>query len=154
MLCNVRYRTIQGRIQRSWKGVALYVGHHCWPTKKILGFRWSKKGKITLETISFWQNISISIFKFSLFYAIKACQWNLISFSKFEKRFDKEREKNSYEAGNEKRKTDKSWTLFYDRLFCKVLCMIINHFFVLQAYSQPNFCFLIPGWRKKYQKGK
>ena len=35
------------------KGV-LYMGHHGWPTKKILGFRWSKKVKITLETITFW----------------------------------------------------------------------------------------------------
>ena len=43
--------------------VALHVGHHGWPTKKIFGFRWSKKAKITLETISFGQNISI--FKFS-----------------------------------------------------------------------------------------
>ena len=36
-------------------------------TKKIVGFRWSKKTKITLETIRFWQNISIIIFKFSPF---------------------------------------------------------------------------------------
>ena len=51
----------------------LYVGHHGWPTKKILGFRWSKKAKTMLETISFWQNISISIFKFSIFlYTVKA----------------------------------------------------------------------------------
>ena len=35
------------------------------PTKKNLGFTWSKKAKITLETLSFWQNISISVFKFS-----------------------------------------------------------------------------------------
>ena len=42
---------------------------------KILGFRWSKKAEITLETISFWQNISISVFKFSpVLYAMKACQ--------------------------------------------------------------------------------
>ena len=40
---------VQGRIQRFWKGVALYVGHHGWPTKKILELRWSKKAKITLE---------------------------------------------------------------------------------------------------------
>ena len=61
----------QGRIQRFWKGVALYVGHHGWPAKKIVGFRWPKKSEITLETISFWQNISISIFKFSPFLSIK-----------------------------------------------------------------------------------
>ena len=94
LLCNVPYGNIQGRIQRFSKGVALYVGHYGWLMKKILGFRWSKKAKLTIETKSFWQNISISIFKFSLFlYAIKACQWNFINCSKFEKRFDKEREK-------------------------------------------------------------
>ena len=58
---------------------ALCVGHHGWPTKKMLGLRWSKKAKITLETISFWENVSISIFKFSPFlYIMKACQRNLI----------------------------------------------------------------------------
>ena len=76
--------TSQGWIQRFWKGVALYIGHHSWPTKKTLGSWWSKKAKITLETVSFWQNISISIFKFYPFlYTMKACQWNLINFSKF-----------------------------------------------------------------------
>ena len=34
----------------------------------ILGFRWSKKFRIMLETISFWQNISISFSQiFSIF---------------------------------------------------------------------------------------
>ena len=71
--------TLQGRIQRFWKTGALYVGHHGWLAKKMLGFRWSKKAKITLETLRFWRNISISIFKFSLFlYTMKACQWNLM----------------------------------------------------------------------------
>ena len=37
------------------------------PTKKILCFRWSKKAKITLEATTFWQNIFISVFKFSTF---------------------------------------------------------------------------------------
>ena len=55
--------------------VALYVGHHGWPRKKMLGFRWSKKANTTLETISFWQIIFISIFRFSPFlYTMKACQ--------------------------------------------------------------------------------
>ena len=71
-------------IQRFWKGVVLYVSHNVWPTKKILGFWWSNKAEITLGTIRFWQNISISIIKFSPFlYTMKACQWNLINFSKF-----------------------------------------------------------------------
>ena len=56
------------------------VSQHGWRTKKILGFEWSKKAKTTLETISFWRNISIIIFKFYAFlYIMKACQWNLIS---------------------------------------------------------------------------
>ena len=38
-----------------------------WPKDKILGFRWSKNTKITLETINTWRNISISIFKYSPF---------------------------------------------------------------------------------------
>ena len=43
--------------------------------KEKLGFRWSKNAKITLETISFWQIISTSIFKFSAFlYTMKVCQ--------------------------------------------------------------------------------
>ena len=58
----------------------------------FLGFTWSKKAKIALETISFWQNISIKILKFSPFlYTVKACQLNLINF-KILKPFDKERE--------------------------------------------------------------
>ena len=75
---------MQGRIQRFWIRGPLYVGHHVCPTKKISGFRWSKNAKITLETISFCQNIFFSIFKVSRFlYAMKTCQWNLINFSKF-----------------------------------------------------------------------
>ena len=65
----------QGQIQRFWKRGVLYAGHHGWLAKKILGFRWSKKAEIMLETISFWQNISISIFKFSPFLLIKSYQF-------------------------------------------------------------------------------
>ena len=57
------------------RGGALYVGHHDWSAKKILGFRWSKKVEVTLETITFWQNICISIFKFSPFLSIKSYQF-------------------------------------------------------------------------------
>ena len=58
---------IPGADPEIWKKVVLYVGHHGWPTKKILSFRWSKKSKITLEIISFGRNISISIFNISPF---------------------------------------------------------------------------------------
>ena len=75
---------MQGRIQRFWIRGPLYVGHHVCPTKKISGFRWSKNAKITLETISFCQNIFFSIFKVSRFlYTMKTCRWSLINFSKF-----------------------------------------------------------------------
>ena len=135
--------------------MALYVGHHGWPTKKILGFRWSKKAKITLEIISFWQNISISIFKFSLFLcAIKAGQWNLINFSKFKKRFDKEREKKRLCSSQWGKKNREKLGFVLTGCFIKSFNMIINHFFVLPAHSQPSFCFLISGWRNKYQKAK
>ena len=42
--------------------------------EEILRFRWSKKAETTLKTISFWQNISIRIFKFSSFLSIKSYQ--------------------------------------------------------------------------------
>ena len=40
-----------------------YVGvsHHGWPPKKILGFRWSKKAKITLEIKAFGETF-LSVF--------------------------------------------------------------------------------------------
>ena len=54
-------------------GGAICVGHNgCHGKKKI---RWSKKAEITLETISFWQNISIGILKFSLFLTIKSYEF-------------------------------------------------------------------------------
>ena len=46
------YVILQGQIQIFWKE-GRYFGHHGWPAKKILGFRWSEKVKITSETISF-----------------------------------------------------------------------------------------------------
>ena len=57
----------QGWIHRLWKVGALYVGHHDWPTKKILGFRWSKKAKITLETNVFGETFPSVFSNFLLF---------------------------------------------------------------------------------------
>ena len=85
----------------------LYVSHHGWLPKKNLYFRWSKKAQITLETTSFWQNIYVSIFKFSPFLSIKSYQ-----FSKFTNSLIRKEKKNTYTAVNEKRKTKKNWTLF------------------------------------------
>ena len=55
------------------------------------------------------------------------------------KRFDK-KEKNTYAAVNEKRKTGLCLTT---GCFTKSFNMIINNFFVSQAHSQHNFCLLI-----------
>ena len=97
----------------------------------ILGFWWSEKAKIKLETISFWQNISISILKFCPFlYTMKACQWNLINFSKLAN------------ALIRKEKIEKSWTLFYNRLFCKVLWYDNESFFLFhQLIHSPIVAF-------------
>ena len=52
--------------------------HHGWPIKKILGFRWFKKAKITIETICFWRNISIRSFRLCPFLHLReAWWWNL-----------------------------------------------------------------------------
>ena len=100
----------QGRIQRFWKGVELYVGHHGWPTKEVLRSKESKKVKTKLETISFRQNVSISIFKFPPFlYTMKACEWNLRNFSKFANALIKKRQKNLCNRQWEK----KNWEKLY-----------------------------------------
>ena len=52
--------TEQGWIQIFLREGVLYVGHHGWLAKKTLGFRWSKKVEVTLDTVS--------IFKFLHFY--------------------------------------------------------------------------------------
>ena len=73
------------------------VGALCRPPwlagEENLGFRWSKKAEITLETLSFWQNISIGIFKFSRFLSIKSCQ-----FLKFTNALIRKEKKHSYSS--------------------------------------------------------
>ena len=95
---------------------AQYVGHHGWPAKKILVFRWPKKAEITLENISFWQNISISIFKFCPFLLIKSFQ-----FFKIYKRFDKEREKTIIQQSIRKEKLRKAGLCFRTGCFINPL---------------------------------
>ena len=118
-------RCIQGRIQRFWKGGSLYAGHHGWPTKKSLALRWSKKSKIMFETLRFWWNISISIFKCLHFYTVKVCWWDLANFSKIYWCFDKERKKHS----QSKRKTEKNGRCLIIGWFIKPFKIIIIIFF-------------------------
>ena len=56
-------------------GGGRYMSATGWSVKNILGFRWSKKTEKMLETISFWQNIFISFFKFSPFLSITSYQF-------------------------------------------------------------------------------
>ena len=119
--CGVRY---QGRIQRFWKRGALYVYvvHHGWPMKKILGLRWSKKAKIMLETKAFGKT-SLSVFSNFLHFLyiniMKACRWNLINFSRFTKAFVRKEKKQSYSSQWEK----KNWKniFLFNRLFYEAL---------------------------------
>ena len=111
-----------------------------WPTKKILGFRWSKKAKIPLETISFWWNISISTFSFSLFlYIMKGCRWNLINFSKFTNALITKEKKHSYSSQWENKNWAKVWLCFITSCFIKPFKMIIISFFISQASFAAQF---------------
>ena len=96
-----------------------------WLGKEILRY------KITLEAISFWQNIFISIFK-------------SYEFFKIYERFDKEREKACLQQSLRKEKLRKAGLCFI-----KPFKMIINLFFISQAHSQGNHCFLISGISKE-----
>ena len=156
------YRVYRGGSRDSEKvGGVLYVDHHCWPTKKILGFKWSNKAYVTLEIISFWRNIDFNIFKISPFlYIMKACRWILINFSKFTNAFIKKKKKKLIQQSIRKEKLRKVGICY----FIKPFKMTVNQFFFNrsfcsqmlffpQACLQRNFRFLISGWTEKCRKG-
>ena len=103
------------------RGRVLHIGHHSFQQKKLLGFWPSKKSKTTLETISSWQNIYISIFKLSPFlYSMKTCQWNLINFTKFANTLIRKEKKHLRSSQWEKKyweKLDFVLKLFYEDLW-------------------------------------
>ena len=117
-LLNIRFLdVIPGVDPEILKKEALYISHHGWLTKKKKIFRWSKKAKITSEAVSF------NIFKLLPF--LKRRQYILspiksYQFFKIYKRFYKKKEKKLIQQSMGK-KTGKSWTLFYSRLFYKAL---------------------------------
>ena len=117
-----------------------------------LGLKRSKKAKITLETIIFWQNISISTLNFFPFlYTMKACQWNLINFSEFENTVIRKEKKTLMQQSMTKEKLRKAGLCFITGCFIKSFNMIIGHFLISRAHPWHKFCFLISGWHKKYQ---
>ena len=65
----------------------------------------------------------------------------------------KEREKTLTQQSIRKGKLRKVKFCFITGYFIKSSNMIINHFFALQAHSQPIICFLISGC-KEYKKEK
>ena len=89
--------------------------------EEVLDFRWSKKVKTTLETKAFGKTF-LSVFwnflhfmhneSFLHFMHNESLPMNLVSVSRFTNAFIRS-EKNSHSAVNEKRKTEKSSTLFY-----------------------------------------
>ena len=97
-----------------------------------------------LETTSFGQNISIDIFKFLHIYIQESLPMKSYQFLKIGKCFDKEREKTIMQQSMRKEKQRKVGICFITGYFITSF-NIINHFFVSQAHSQPNFCFLISG---------
>ena len=84
-------------------GGELYVRHHGWLTKKILGFRWSKKAKITLKNV--FGEMFLSVFLNCLYFYIlwKPCRWNLINFSKFTNTLVRKEKKHPYRSQREKK---------------------------------------------------
>ena len=71
------YFSHQRRIPRFGEEWALYVDHHGWPKMKILGFRWSKKAKTTLEAIT---SCEIFLSVFSSFLQWEKKLWEKLNF--------------------------------------------------------------------------
>ena len=82
---------IRGGSRDFEKGGAL-----CQLKKKILGFRWSKKAKIT-ETKAFGEAFP------SIFSNFQVCRWNFISFLRFTNAFKRKEKKQSYNSQWEKK---------------------------------------------------
>ena len=107
--------------------------------KKVLDFRWSKKAKMTSETISFWQNIYISILKFSPFlYSMKPFNEIFFNFSKFTNALIKKEKKYSCNSQWEM----KNWeNLYFVITDCSVkpFKMIINQIFYFGSSFAAQF---------------
>ena len=94
--------------------------------------------------MSFWQNISISMFILSAFLLIKFYQ-----FFKIYQRFDKEREKTLIQQSMTKENLRKFGLCFITSCFIKPFKMITdNFFFISQTHSQRSYGFLVSGMSK------
>ena len=77
---------------------------------------------------------------FSIFISNESLPMKSHQLFKIYKRFDKEREKNTHTVANGERKTEKSWTLFYNRLFYKAI-QNGNHFSSICFFVHVSFYF-------------
>ena len=100
------------------EGGGLHVGHHGWPTRKILDFRWSKKIFIYSESLS------MKFFK-----------------SDFQKHFDKER-KHSCSLQWEKN-PEKNGLCFIRGCFIKLIQIIIIFLWFGNSFAAQFFLYVI-----------
>ena len=116
---------------------ALYVDHHGWPTKKILGFRWSKKAKIMLETKALAKHFFEYFQIFSIFIYNERLLMKSHQLFKIYKRFYKKREKIVMQQSIRKEKLRKIF--LFNRFFYEVLEKAINHFFFNRSFCSQDF---------------
>ena len=98
---------IRGGSRDFEKGGRLYVGHHGWPKKNILGFRWSEKAKITLETKAFGETFLSVFSNFLHFMYNESLAMKSYQFFKIFKRFSKKGEKTVKQQSMRKEKLRK-----------------------------------------------
>ena len=112
--------------------------------------------KIALETKSFWQIISVSIFKISpILHIIKAWwQWNLINFLNFANAFITKDKKTCMQQSLRIEKVGKVGLSFITGCFINSIKMMINHCFVNRTFCSKGIYFFGKLLRKKYQKGE
>ena len=119
--------TLLGRIQRFWKEVVLYFGHHVCPKKKILGFRWHKKGKSNVRSYRFLAKHFLQYFQiFSIFIYNESLLMKSYQFFKIYRRFNKKREKTLIQQSARKEKMEKVGICFITCYFIRPFKMAIN----------------------------
>ena len=91
------------------------------------------------ETISFWQNISVNVFKFSVFINNESLPLKSYQFFRIYKSFDKEREKALIQQSMRKEKLREVGICFITGCFLKPFKMIINHFFYFASSFAVQF---------------
>ena len=83
-------------------------------------FQMVQKGQNNARTYTFQAKYFYQHFQvYSIFMCNECLSIKSYQFFKVWKRFNKEREKNTYAAVDQKRKTEKGWALFYNSLFYK-----------------------------------